>query len=178
MNDIKTHILDTAEKLFNQAGYSAVGVDLIRDTAGVSKTTIYRHFPGKQSIIAAVLRRRDAFFRSGLSTAVASAITPSDKIQALFDWHYDWFKSSTFCGCMFMHGLPEFRTHSQELQQIATEHKAWILALINEILTETKYNQQQANLFMALLEGSIVNAEFFGFIRPDPEIARLINQIG
>ncbi|WP_374058095.1 TetR/AcrR family transcriptional regulator [Candidatus Pantoea persica] len=43
----KFYGLNTAESLFNANGYTAVGVDLIRNTAGVSKTSMYRHFGSK-----------------------------------------------------------------------------------------------------------------------------------
>ena len=41
-------ILKTAENLFNKHSFVAVGVDLIRDESGCSKTTMYTYFKNKQ----------------------------------------------------------------------------------------------------------------------------------
>ena len=40
-------ILDTAEKLFNENSFVGVGVDLIRDESGCSKTTMYTYYKNK-----------------------------------------------------------------------------------------------------------------------------------
>lgn len=69
----KEYILDIAEDLFNDFGYTSVGVDLIRDKAGVSKTSMYRYFGSKNKLIEAVLARRHQRFADGLNAAVSSA---------------------------------------------------------------------------------------------------------
>jgi AcrR family transcriptional regulator len=45
-------ILDAAAKLFYERGYDAVGVDEIGQRAGVTGPAIYRHFSGKEEILA------------------------------------------------------------------------------------------------------------------------------
>ncbi|MBT1446074.1 TetR/AcrR family transcriptional regulator [Shewanella sp. JM162201] len=67
------HILDVAERLFNEFGYTAVGVDLIRDEAQVSKTSMYRHFGSKSLLIEAVLARRHQSFEASLGSALAES---------------------------------------------------------------------------------------------------------
>jgi hypothetical protein len=44
-------ILDTAEKLFNENSFVGVGVDLIRDESGCSKTTMYTYYKNKNQLI-------------------------------------------------------------------------------------------------------------------------------
>jgi AcrR family transcriptional regulator len=45
-------ILDAAAHLFYERGYAAVGVDEIGERAGVTGPAIYRHFSGKDEILA------------------------------------------------------------------------------------------------------------------------------
>lgn len=45
-------ILDAAARLFYERGYDAVGVDEIGERAGVTGPAIYRHFTGKEEILA------------------------------------------------------------------------------------------------------------------------------
>ena len=51
-------ILAAADKLFYEQGIRAVGVDTIAARAGVSKRTLYNHFPSKDDLIAAYLNGR------------------------------------------------------------------------------------------------------------------------
>ena len=55
---MKERILETADRLFYLQGIRAVGVDTIAAEIGISKRTLYNHFPSKDALIAAYLRRR------------------------------------------------------------------------------------------------------------------------
>lgn len=47
----KQHIIDTAGQLFSQLGYQATSIDVVTQTAGVSKPTVYNNFPSKLSLL-------------------------------------------------------------------------------------------------------------------------------
>ena len=55
---MKERILETADRLFYLRGIRAVGVDTIAAEIGISKRTLYNHFPSKDELIAAYLQRR------------------------------------------------------------------------------------------------------------------------
>ena len=57
---MKERILETADKLFYLQGIRAIGVDTIAAEIGISKRTLYNHFPSKDALIAAYLERRFA----------------------------------------------------------------------------------------------------------------------
>jgi AcrR family transcriptional regulator len=160
---IEKLILDTAENLFNHHGYTNVGVDLIRDTSGVSKTTLYRHFSDKDGLIIATLNRRHKRFSESLAKAVADEDDVDNKLLALLNWHYDWFNSHHFDGCMFMHALSEFKGKNNSISQIAIEHKIWVKNLIDSALKGQKslYHHSKTDFIMNTIEGLIINAEFF-----------------
>jgi len=48
-------VLDAAMALFPSRGYDGVSMDLIAQTAGVSKLTVYNHFADKESLFAAAV---------------------------------------------------------------------------------------------------------------------------
>ena len=64
-------IVDAARKLFMEEGLADPSVDLIADTAGVSKATIYAHFPSKEDLLVALIehevgsRVRGVFWKPG-----------------------------------------------------------------------------------------------------------------
>lgn len=157
---VEDHILDTAESLFNLHGFIAVGIDLIRDEAGVSKTTIYRHFDGKRGLIGSVLYRRHLWFRKSIASALDSATNTDEKLIAILDWHFNWFESSDFEGCMFMHAFSEFKEEDEKISQMALDHRAWLL---NQLLSTLDINivarEQKAEMLMTILEGMVVRAE-------------------
>lgn len=55
----RERILAAASKLFYGQGIRSVGMDLIAETAGVTKRTLYYHFRSKDDLVAAYLDARD-----------------------------------------------------------------------------------------------------------------------
>ncbi len=53
----KQLILDTAQRLFCERGYQGTTIDLVVQSAGVSKPTVYSHFPSKQALWQATLEQ-------------------------------------------------------------------------------------------------------------------------
>jgi AcrR family transcriptional regulator len=68
-------ILAAAEKLFFERSFDGVGVDEIGKIAGTSGSAIYRHFPSKDAILAAL-------FDKTLDTLLARIGEPEDDPQA------------------------------------------------------------------------------------------------
>jgi hypothetical protein len=87
-------------------------------------------------------------------------------LDALIDWHFDWFSEQTFHGCMFMHAHAEFNQTDGEISDLATSHKSGLKALIAEILSDEgrdavqEVPEAQAEAVMIFIEGMIVRAEF------------------
>jgi AcrR family transcriptional regulator len=93
-------ILQAARTVFFAHGFSAASTDMIQREAGVSKSTVYAYYPGKEALFSAVIKAECAAFlanvriikfRSGnlrdTLTALAKAyltITLSPSAQALF----------------------------------------------------------------------------------------------
>ena len=50
-------ILDAAVVEFRQSGYEATSMDRIAASAGVSKRTVYNHFPSKEALFAQILQQ-------------------------------------------------------------------------------------------------------------------------
>jgi AcrR family transcriptional regulator len=76
----RTHILDVAEQHFSEHGITG-SLDAIAKRAGVGAGTLYRHFPNRDALLAALLRardedlmaRRDAIRREEADSATALA---------------------------------------------------------------------------------------------------------
>ncbi|MGY4981035.1 TetR/AcrR family transcriptional regulator [Streptomyces sp. 900105755] len=66
-------IVEAAGRLFLGAGSARVSMDDLARELGMSKKTIYRHFPDKRSLLAAVLDRRFAAVERTLVAAAEGA---------------------------------------------------------------------------------------------------------
>jgi len=72
----------TAYELFSRHGIRAVGVDAVIARSGVAKQTLYRHYPSKNDLALAFLRRREELWtRTWLEREVErQAPTPGGKL--------------------------------------------------------------------------------------------------
>lgn len=121
-------ILVTAQNLFNFYSFTGVGVDLIRDQSGCSKTTMYTYFKNKNQLILEVLKKRHLFFVENLTQAVSTA-TGRDAIIRLWGWHVGWFCSEDFKGCLFVRAMAETTYEQNEIQEVVRAHKDWLKQL-------------------------------------------------
>ena len=53
----KQHIIGTALPLFLENGFKGTSIDMVVKASGVSKPTVYNHFPDKSALMLAVLER-------------------------------------------------------------------------------------------------------------------------
>src|SRR5262249_44325204 len=65
-------ILSVARTLFARQGYHGTSTGRIARTAGCSEAVLYRHFPSKQALFAAVLVRSAGQMRRPLQEALPS----------------------------------------------------------------------------------------------------------
>lgn len=120
----RERVLRTASKLFYAEGIRAVGVDRIAAEAGVSKMTLYRHYPTKDDLVVAVLEARDEPARNLLHAATEHAAdTARDRLLACFAMLGPWFASRGFRGCPFMNASLELADPAHPARAVAERHK-------------------------------------------------------
>jgi AcrR family transcriptional regulator len=98
-----------------------VGVDRIVAESGVSKTTLYRHFPSKADLVLAFLDLREERWTRGWLEAevLRLAPTPESRLLAVFDAFDRWFHADDFESCAFMRTLLEFSDSNDSIRQSA-----------------------------------------------------------
>src|SRR5258707_12959303 len=96
----KERILAAANKLFYAQGIRAVGVDTVAAEAGVSKRTLYHHYPSKDALIAAYLTAR---FKQ-LAPSDAPAL---EQILGNFDRLESPITDGSFRGCPYVNAATD-----------------------------------------------------------------------
>ena len=105
----RERILESAYELFSKRRVGAVGIDELIDRASVAKATLYRHFPSKDDLVLAFLRRREERWTKGWveAEATASRLDAGGELLAIFDLFDEWFRRDDFEGCSFVNVLLE-----------------------------------------------------------------------
>jgi AcrR family transcriptional regulator len=98
-----------AYELFSRHSIRTIGVDTVAAHAGVAKMTLYKHYPSKDELALAFLRRREELWtRSWLQREVERhGGTPGAKLLAVFDTLETWFRRPDFEACAFTKALLE-----------------------------------------------------------------------
>src|ERR1700737_1518288 len=112
----KERILETADRLFYLRGIRAVGVDTIAAEIGISKRTLYNHFPSKDELIAPYLAAR--FVQPRPSDKPAA-----EQILGTFDSLERRFSNRDFRGCPFVNAVAELGPEDRSGKKIAIAFK-------------------------------------------------------
>jgi AcrR family transcriptional regulator len=157
----RTRILDAASEAFYRRGIAAVGVDAIVADAGVAKSTLYRHFPSKDDLIVAFLRRRDERWRAWLRAEVERlSPDPAERPLAVFDALGGWFASDGFRGCAFINAAAEIADPVHPARAAVQEHKRLCGEYLAELLRDAGRPGavDEAAALLLLMEGAMVSA--------------------
>jgi len=156
-------ILATADKLFYTQGIRAVGVDTIAAEAGVSKRTLYNHYPSKDALIAAYLTTR--FKQIAPSDAPAR-----EQILGTFDRLERIFQATGFRGCPFVNAVAEIGDPKHAASRIAVEFKDQRRQWFRELLLRVGVKDPDALAIQLqiLVDGAIATA----LVRNDRAVAR------
>ena len=160
---MKERILQTADRLFYLQGIRAIGVDTIAAEIGISKRTLYNHFPSKDALIAAYLERR-------FVSARPSDKPPVEQILGTFDSLERRFAAKDFRGCPFVNAVAELGPTDRAVKKIAIAFKESRRVWFRERLTELGVADADAlaTQLVLLVDGSIAQ----DLVRDDPAMAR------
>jgi AcrR family transcriptional regulator len=167
----------TAYELFSRHGIRAVGVDTVVERSGVAKMTLYRHYPTKDKLALAFLRRREELWtRAWLQEEVERrGGTPEARLLAIFDVFDRWFRRADFEGCSFINVLLEIDDRSHPVRAASVVHLANIRAFLRRLAEEAGIAAPDAfaRQWHILMKGSIVAAG-----EGDQEAARRARAVG
>jgi len=157
--ETRRRILAAASKLFYAHGIRAVGVDTIAAEAGVTKRTLYKHYAGKDVLIAAYLEGRD---QPVLAALIQSASNASGGIVAQIESLYVSLEAQArnprWHGCPFARAVSELREHENEaVRAIAGRHKHAFEQWLEDHLAAADIDRpaRLAQQLMVLLDGTI-----------------------
>lgn len=160
-------ILDAANALLIERGYSAFSYADIAKTVKIRKASIHHHFPTKAGLVVAVLRRHRARISEGMKGLDSQIENPVVRIKNYFKYWEGCIEGRTLSFCIGallgaeMPSLPEevqaeVRLHFSTLtdwfeRTLKAGTKAGAIHLKGTIATE-------AQMLIALLHGAMLSA--------------------
>lgn len=161
-------VLDAADRLFYAHGIRAVGMDQVRDAAGLSLKRLYAIFPAKEQLAEEVLRRRDESFRRALADHVATLADPRAGLLGVFDFLYEWFAQADYRGCPFINAYGEMSAVSESVTSAVTDQKYAFETFLADLATRAGAPPELAEQLFILANGAMVAAA----VLHSPEPAR------
>ncbi|MFJ4253836.1 TetR/AcrR family transcriptional regulator [Microbacterium sp. NPDC090003] len=162
-DEARERILSAAEELYYRRGYAAVGMDELRQSAGVSLRRLYGLFPAKNDIVAAVLARKHGEWESGLTAAVADAGGDArTRLLAVYGYLENWFCTDDFRGCAFINAFGELGGTNPEVAEIVRAHKASFQEYMTSLVAGTGASPLLAAQLSILAEGAQSTAAISG----------------
>jgi AcrR family transcriptional regulator len=161
--EMQERILETADRLFYSRGIRAVGVDTIADEIGISKRTLYNHYPSKDALIVAYLSRR-------LVPLALSDAPPLAQILGAFERLEKSLARGSFRGCPFVNAVAEIGEELPEASKVAVAFKERRRLWFRDLLAQLRIRDAEAlSIQLAiLLDGAIA----VGLVRREPAVAR------
>jgi AcrR family transcriptional regulator len=106
----RERILAAASDLFLTEGILGSGVDRLVEASDVAKATFYRHFPSKDDVIVAWLRRPEArWIESVLARLDREHHSPLERLLSFWSAIDAWERPRGYPGCPFLNTLVEIR---------------------------------------------------------------------
>jgi len=160
----RRRLLEAADELFYAGGIRATGVGAVARRAGVTKMTLYDHFPSKDALVAAYLRERDRRWRESLEETLAGRDDPREKLLCVFDAYRGWLVGGSLRGCAFINCAAEFPDPDHPARRVVKEHKAGVRGRLAELAAEAGADEPEvlAERLFLLLEGAYVTAAIEG----------------
>lgn len=152
-----TKILDIAEKRMRLAGYNAVSYRDIASEMGIKSASLHYHFPKKEDLGIALVKRYAANFAKSLYHSTIMTETPAQNLAVFVNLYRTALEDHQLvCLCAVLGaeapGLPTLVTN--EVRTFFEENILWLTDTYTAMGSDRP--NQKAKTTLALLEGAMI----------------------
>jgi TetR/AcrR family transcriptional regulator, fatty acid metabolism regulator protein len=131
-------ILEAAEELLAEKGYHEMSIDEIAARVGVSKGTVYLHFPSKEELVLAQLERGMRRLIQSADVVLTSMASPSEKLRSLMELIYSQALKERSQFFTSVYENPDLRNRLMERKHECHEQWAALTRHISKVFDEGK----------------------------------------
>lgn len=164
-------ILNAANSLLVDRGYSAFSYADIADTVQIRKASIHHHFPTKAGLVVAVLRRHREAIAGAMQTLDEQVGNPLLRIRNYFKYWEDCIETGRLAFCIGALLAAEMPSLPEEVKTEVRQHFAMLTEWFEQTLkagarARTLELQgtvaKEAQLLIAVLHGAMLSARGTG----------------
>jgi AcrR family transcriptional regulator len=157
----RQRILDAARDEFYARGIEATSIDLIAAKADVAKMTVYQHFPTKEALAVAYVRRFEEDWNAWLAEGPGARSTaPRAQLLRIFDRVGAFIAREGFCGCAFINAAVESRAGSAAVAEAALDQRKSAVRTLEALARDAgaRAPKHLAEVLILLIDGALVGA--------------------
>lgn len=166
MNDTQEKILDLAECLTQERGFSGFSYLDLADRIGIKAASIHYYFKGKDDLAVALVERTREMHSKGFEQMDANIKAAEKRLKAVVEFFQGYVQCGKFCLCGMM--AAELHSLNPAVRKLVDsyflEFQNWLAKQFKEM--GHKDTKLQAIRFLSALEGSLLLAR----LRHDPKI--------
>lgn len=161
----KIRIIETVHSLFYEQGIHTVGIDRIISEAQITKATLYKYFPSKETLIIAYIHKQSELVRQWFAERERSGLGSLEILKELVEYLSSEFDKSNFRGDAFANASLEYPDLNSEVRRAIREHEVWYNERIEKLFASAGHPSpnEAAMEFVTVLYGASVSA-YWGHI--------------
>jgi len=167
-------IQDAARELFERQGIRATGVEEVCRVAEATKMSLYRAFPSKDALVAAILAEDAAEHDAWLDESLAQAQDAAGRLRALIEATAVEVATPGVCGCPMLLAQAEFRDPEHPTYKVVAEFKQGCHERIRSLAEQAgaKDPAALADALAVIIEGAIASRSYLGEARAADTLRR------
>ena len=168
----KRALVDVAERLFTENGYTATSLDAIVAGADVTKGALYHHFSGKQAVFEAAFERVESRATAGIAEATDGHKDPWEKAQAGLRAFLGAVQEPAYRQIVISDG-PSVLGHERFREQEERSTYAIVDEIVRSVLTTDKWDldEDMLDTFTRIFFGALSAAGGSVAVDEDPAAA-------
>ena len=129
-----TQILDVAQEMVRNRGYSAFSYADISKQVGIRKASIHYHFPSKEELVKALVKRYRENIARACNIITQSGDTPNEQLLQFANLYRDSLGDHQICLCAMLAADFEIlpKTIQDEIQAFFQGAETWLIALLQQ----------------------------------------------
>jgi TetR/AcrR family fatty acid metabolism transcriptional regulator len=155
-------ILQVAEEVLLEKGYTDTSIDEIAARVGIAKGTVYLHFPSKEDLVVTIFARNMQTLLESMDGIIASKPTYRAKLEALLDLMYTGFFSKRAQLLSSIHTCAElmnlFTQKGSSIRELWRKQAKVVASLLDE--------GKKAGEFTTEIPTPILVGSFFSLLSP------------
>lgn len=149
-------LIDTSISLFNEQGFHSIGIDTIVRESKVSKSTLYKHFKSKETMVEVSLYMNKELLKEQVEGIINQTTYSSvaDKLKQIYYLHADL--ESPYH--LLLRAILEIKGIYPNAFDMVAKYRTWLVNAIHLLLTQSKPSAdfQDAHMFLFIIDGGLM----------------------